>query len=635
MSRSARDLAATPESYSALEELGPLAAPASGRRLAPFFAVVAVAVVSMPFNPQVSVASTVIILCAAATVMALMLWLPWRRYPRWAQAAAVIPALGLIGAYVRLDTGVNSHVLTVILVPLIWFALCETRRHLYFAVFAVTVLVASEMVPPPPVDDVLRAVMLIAVALLLLPAIRKLVAAQRAALALADEKSAELQHLALHDALTGLPNRALIMDRLEQAAARVRRDGGVCAVLFLDLDGFKQINDTLGHHTGDRLLQAVAARLSSVVREADTAGRLGGDEFVVVLDRSSTSGAAELLAERLLNLLRQPFTLDSTTDTAAVTVTVTASTGIALGDGEQAAAALLRAADIALYHAKAAGRDRYEVFAPALDREQWTRTELDADLRAAQEQDQFRLVYQPIYNLGDLTVIGVEALIRWHHPTRGELSPQEFIPALESSGKILEVGRWVLVQACLQMQAWRAAGHDLSVAVNVSARQLATDDIIDDVRDGLTASSLPATALTLEITETALMGDLEAVADRLRQLKQLGVQIALDDFGTGYSSLTYLQRFPVDTLKIDRAFIEAIGHSRDSDAIIRTLVQLGQDLGVHTIAEGVETSDQLDHMRRQGVDEVQGFLLSKPLDAQTLDRLVLQTLRPATTPTAP
>ncbi len=638
MSRSARGVAVMPEGYCALEACGPLAAPGRGRRLAPFFAVIAIAVLSTPFNPQVSVASTVVILCAAATVMALMLWLPWRRYPRWWQAAAGVPPLVLIGVYVHLDGGANSPVLTLILVPLIWFALYETRRHLYFVASAATVLVFSQMMPLPPVDDVLRAVMLIAVAFVLLPAIRRLVAAQRAALALADQKSAELEHLALHDALTGLPNRALIMDRLEQAAARVRRDGGICAVLFLDLDGFKAVNDTHGHQTGDILLQAVAARLNSVIRETDTAGRLGGDEFVIVLDRSSTPQAAELLAERLLSLLRQPFTLDRPTDhetaTDTATISLTVSTGVAVGDGEQGAAALLRAADIALYHAKGGGRDRYEVFRPSLDQEQWTRSELDADLRAAQEQEQFRLVYQPIYNLGDLTILGVEALIRWQHPTRGELTPDEFIPALELSGRILDVGRWVLVQACLQMQAWRAAGNHLSVAVNVSARQLATDHIIDDVVLALATSGLPANALTLEITETALLGDLDAVAERLRRLKRIGVQIALDDFGTGYSSLAYLQRFPVDTLKIDRSFIGALGRSRDSAAIIRTLVQLGHDLGVRTVAEGVETGDQLDHMRRQGVSEVQGFLLCKPLDAETLDRLVLQPLRPTTAPTA-
>ncbi len=622
-----------PERPDALEELGPLAAPASGRRLAPFFTVVAVAVVSMAFNPQVSIASTIFIftVCAAAVVMGLMLWLPWRRFPRWTQAAAGVPALVLIDGYMHSDKGVNSHVLVLNLVPLIWFALYETRRHLQFATSVAAVLLVTLMIPPPPADDVLRVVMLVAVAFVLLPAIRGLVAGQRAALALADAKSAELEHLALHDALTGLPNRALIMDRLDQVTARVRREGGACAALFLDLDGFKDVNDTLGHQAGDSLLKAVAARLSSIVREVDTAGRLGGDEFVVVLDGSSNPQAAELLADRLLHLLRQPFTLDTATDAQPVTVRLTASIGIALGHGDQdGAAALLRAADTALYHAKAAGRDRYEVFRPAPDQEQWPRTELDADLLAAQEQGQgqFRLVYQPIYGLADLTLIGVEALIRWQHPTRGELAPQEFIPALESSGDILEVGRWVLVQACIQMQAWRTAGNDLSVSVNVSARQLDTDDIIDDVRDALTASGLPATALTLEITETALMRDLDDIAGRLNQLKRLGVQIALDDFGTGYSSLAYLQRFPVDTLKIDRAFIDAITRSRDSDAIIHTLVQLGHDLGVRTVAEGVETTHQLDHIRRQGVDEVQGFLLSKPLDADTLDRLVLQPLRP-------
>ncbi len=482
-------------------------------------------------------------------------------------------------------------------------------------------------------DDVLRAVMLMAVALVLLPAMRRLVGAQRSALRVADQKSAELEHLALHDALTGLPNRALIMDRIDQAAARVRRDGGVCAVLFVDLDGFKAVNDSLGHQAGDALLQAVAARLSSVLRETDTAGRLGGDEFVVVLDHLSSARDAELLAERLLHVLRQPFTVDSCSGTLAGRVSVTASTGIALGHGEQAAAALLRSADIALYDAKAAGQDRYELFRTAPDRQQWRRTELDVDLSVAQEQEQFRVVYQPIYTLRDLTLIGVEALIRWQHPTRGQLGPQEFIPTLEASGKIVEVGRWVLVEACTQAQAWRAAGNDLSVAVNVSAHQLATDNIVDHVGDALATSGLPAAALTLEITETALMGDLDAVATRLNQLKHLGVQIALDDFGTGYSSLSHLQRFPVDILKIDRSFIADIGRFGDSDAIIHSLVQLGHDLGVRTLAEGVETREQLDHVRVLGVDDVQGFLLSRPLHAGSLDRLVLQPLRPPTAAT--
>lgn len=259
MNRSARDLPDMTERHDALEEMGPLAAPGSGRRLAPFFAVVAVAFMSLPFNPGVSVAITVFTLCAAATAMALMLWLPWRRFPRWTQAAAGVPALVLIDGYMHADKGVNSHLLALTLVPLIWFALYETRRHLYVAISIAAVLLVSLMIPPPQADDVLRAVMLVAVAFVLLPAIRGLVAGQRAALAVADEKSAELEHLALHDALTGLPNRALIMDRLDQVAARVRRDGGVYAALFLDLDGFKDVNDTLGHQAGDALLQAVAA----------------------------------------------------------------------------------------------------------------------------------------------------------------------------------------------------------------------------------------------------------------------------------------------------------------------------------------------------------------------------------------
>ncbi len=630
MSWSPRDHPAVTERADALSELGPLAAPGSGRRLAPFFVVVAMTVASLPFNPGVNTASTVFYISAAALAMAAMLWLPWRRYPRWTQAAMGLAALLLIAGYMRTDKGVNSHLLGLILVPLIWFALYELRQYLYIAIAVAAALLSAEMVPLPPADDVLRVVVLLAVALVLLPGIRRLVADQRVTLAVVTEKSAELRYLALHDGLTGLANRALILDRLEQILARVRRDGGQCAVLFLDLDGFKEVNDTLGHQAGDTLLQAVAARLSSTLREVDTAGRLGGDEFVVVLDCSSSPQAAELLAQRVLDVLRQPFTLASDPDTDSrtrpVTMTVTASVGIALGRGE-GGAELIRAADIALYHAKTAGKDRYEVFRPDLRQEQRPGSVLDTELRAAREKEQFRLVYQPIYNLDDLTLVGVEALIRWQHPTRGELAPQEFLAALESSGEIIEVGRWVLVQACAQMAQWRTAGSDLSVSVNVSARQLEADSIIDAVRDALTASGMPATALTLEITETALMHDLDAIAGRLNQLKELGVHIALDDFGTGYSSLAYLQHFPVDSLKIDRTFIDAISRTRDSDAIIRTLVQLGNDLGVSTVAEGVETPQQLDHVRRQGVDEVQGFLLAKPLDAETLDRLILQPVR--------
>jgi diguanylate cyclase (GGDEF)-like protein len=452
------------------------------------------------------------------------------------------------------------------------------------------------------------------------------------ALAVVSQKTDELRHQALHDALTGLPNRALIMDRIEQLLARSRRNGTSGATLFLDLDGFKNVNDTLGHDAGDRLLQSVAERLCVTLRDADTIGRMGGDEFVILVDGGTLDIAPELVAERVLDVMRQPFALEG----APNPVVVTASIGIAIADGSTPVDAL-RDADMALYEAKAAGRNRFEVFHPEMEATIRHRYELEFDLRAASEDHQFRLVYQPIYDLVDLSVVGVEALIRWQHPTLGEIQPDDFIPLLESSGQIVEVGRWVLVEACTQMAAWRQRGSDLMVSVNVSGRQLDHDIIVEQVRDALSCSGLDAASLTLEVTETALMRNVVNAARRLDELKALGVQIAIDDFGTGYSSLAYLQRLPIDCLKIDRAFTDALTHSPDAAAIVHTLVQLGKNLGLKTLAEGVETTAQIDHLRGQEVNEVQGFLLARPLDPETFEAQLLQPERaidPAVTPRA-
>jgi diguanylate cyclase (GGDEF)-like protein len=438
---------------------------------------------------------------------------------------------------------------------------------------------------------------------------------------LVGERTDELRHQALHDALTGLPNRELIMDRIEQLLARSRRNGVEGAALFVDLDEFKNVNDTLGHEAGDQLLRAVGARLTTSLREVDTIGRMGGDEFVILLDGGSRELAPDLVAERLLEVMRQPFELDS----APAPITVTTSIGIASG-GRQTAGELLRNADVALYQAKAAGRNCYETFRPEMEADVNRRYELEFDLRSALEGDQFRLVYQPIYNLDDLALVGVEALLRWQHPTLGEIQPNDFIPLLEASGHIVDVGGWVLQEACTQMAKWRSDGSALSVSVNVSGRQLDNDTVVDQVRDALADSHLDPEALTIEITETTLMRNLETTAERLHDLKHLGVRVAIDDFGTGYSSLAHLQRFPVDSLKIDRAFTGAINKSPESDALIRTLVQLGKDLGLTTLAEGIETPAQIDHLRDQNVNEVQGFLLARPLDPHTLET---QFLRPA------
>jgi diguanylate cyclase (GGDEF)-like protein len=442
-----------------------------------------------------------------------------------------------------------------------------------------------------------------------------------------DLRTRELHHQALHDPLTGLPNRALVLDRLEQMLARDRRRHAAGAVFFLDLDDFKNVNDTLGHGAGDRLLIAVTARLSSTLREADTIGRMGGDEFVILLDGSSPEVTPELVAQRLLDVMHQPFELEG----LSMPLTVNVSIGIAVGsrDGSGGnAEELLRNADVALYQAKAAGKNGFETFDPQMQTTISRHTDLAFDLRSALANHEFRLVYQPIYDLADLTMVGVESLLRWDHPTLGAIGPDEFIPILEQTGQIRDVGRWVLQQACRQMATWHSRGDILDVSVNVSGRQLDDDTITHDVADALLSSGLSPTSLIIEITETALMHNVEATAERLRTIKALGVRIAVDDFGTGYSSLAYLRQFPVDCLKIDRAFTSAVTASPESRALIDTLVQLGRDLGLSTLAEGVETTDEMDILRDANVDHAQGFLMARPQDPEVIEREFLAPRRP-------
>jgi diguanylate cyclase (GGDEF)-like protein len=436
-------------------------------------------------------------------------------------------------------------------------------------------------------------------------------------------RTGELQHQALHDPLTGLPNRALVTDRVEQLLARNRRNATTGAALFVDLDNFKNVNDTLGHQAGDRLLVAVAERLASALRDADTVGRMGGDEFVVLLDGVTSDTSPELVAERLLDVMSQPFHLDGTSMPLIVGVSIGIATGDRLEPGD-----LLRDADVALYQAKASGKNRYELFHAEMQTSISRRVDLEFDLRSALAGDQFSLVYQPIYNLDDLTVVGVEALLRWDCPGRGRVSPDEFVPILEHTGQIRGVGRWVLHVACQQTAEWHARGDTLDISVNVSGRQLDDDNIVTDIRDALTASGLEPTSLIIEITETALMRNASDTALRLQAIKELGVRIAVDDFGTGYSSLAYLRQFPVDCLKIDRMFTNAITTSPESKALINTLVQLGKDLGLKTLAEGVETTDEVDLLRQARVDQAQGFLLARPLEADKLETHLLVPTRP-------
>jgi diguanylate cyclase (GGDEF)-like protein len=419
----------------------------------------------------------------------------------------------------------------------------------------------------------------------------------------------ELAFLATHDPLTGLPNRTLILDRVEQMLVRSRRSQTPVAALFIDLDNFKGINDTLGHGAGDELLRAVCARLQGVVRDIDALGRLGGDEFVIVAEGMSLSAGPELIAERLLEALKQPFELKS----AENLLTVTASVGIATGD-RVSAEELLRDADIAMYRAKWSGKNRYVVFETGMQDAIQTRMEMEMDLRLAYENSEFYLVYQPTFDLQNMSPTGMEALIRWRSPARGIVQPDDFIPLLEETGLIVQVGEWVLGEACRQGALWHEAGYEIGLAVNVSARQLDTDEFVPVVAQALERSGLNPSALTLEITETTLMSNAEETAERLVQVKQLGVRIAIDDFGTGYSSLAYLQRFPVDALKIDRSFISRMSQDPEGETLIRTLVQLGKSLAIETLAEGIEQSGELSLLREEHCDSGQGFLFARPLE---------------------
>jgi diguanylate cyclase (GGDEF)-like protein len=450
------------------------------------------------------------------------------------------------------------------------------------------------------------------------------------ALGLVGERTGELRHQALHDALTGLPNRVLALDRAEYMLARSRREHLPLAALYVDLDGFKHVNDTFGHAAGDELLRIVARRLRSVVREGDTAARLGGDEFVVLLDSSTLAAGPELVAERLLDVLCQPYDLG---EHAGRELSLTVSIGLAWGMRENADE-LLRDADLALYQAKSAGKNSYVAFHSTMQTAARERVELQMDLADALERDELVLFYQPTVDLRTEQIIGVEALIRWQHPTRGLIAPDQFIPLAEESGLIVAIGAWVLHEACRQAAAWKANGNPLAMSVNVSARQLETNTLVDDVAAALAHSGLEPEMLTLEITETTLMRDAEATAERLRSLKQLGVRIAIDDFGTGYSSLAYLRQFPADTLKIDRSFISAIADSKQSTAIIQTLVQLGKTLDIETLAEGIEDQHQLQTLQQEHCDTGQGFLFARPLPADQIETLTRDTPAHHDTPVA-
>jgi diguanylate cyclase (GGDEF)-like protein/PAS domain S-box-containing protein len=419
----------------------------------------------------------------------------------------------------------------------------------------------------------------------------------------------QLKRLAFHDPLTLLANRALFRDRVEHALAVRKRRGQRVAVIFVDLDNFKKINDSLGHGEGDRVLRTSAQRLSKCTRTADSVARLGGDEFAVLLEDASDEEQVEEVARRIVENLKEPFTfLDSS-------LRVAASVGVAFAQDDDGVEELLRNADVAMYQAKSNGKSRFEVFRPEMQHAVERRLRVEAELTRAIVNGELRLFYQPIVDLKSGYLIGVEALVRWQHPERGLVSPAEFIGVAEETGQVMALGRWVLNEACREIRAWQdrmPRGRDLRVAVNVSSQQLQSGDLVEEVKAALAASGLHPGSLVLEMTESVVMQDTEATFAKLNLLKSLGVRIAIDDFGTGYSSLSYLHRFPLDILKIDRSFVTRLGEERDGTELARAIIMLGETLGLEVVAEGIELEHQLQGLVDIGCVAGQGYYWSKP-----------------------
>jgi diguanylate cyclase (GGDEF)-like protein len=430
----------------------------------------------------------------------------------------------------------------------------------------------------------------------------------------------ELAFQASHDPLTGLPNRTLFLDRLEHALARSRRSAARLAVVFLDLDDFKVVNDTRGHDAGDQLLLALAPRLSAALRPGDTIARFGGDEFVVLCEDLSSDEDGIRIAERMAEACRRPVTI------RGQRYEITASAGLAIGRGRAAGASdLLRDADTAMYRAKELGKGRIEVFDDGMRAQLVDRVGLESDLSGALERGELRLLYQPVISLNDERIAGVEALLRWEHPERGLLEPGEFIDVAESTGLIVPIGRWVIDEACRQAAEWSRRGSDgapVHVSVNLSPRQVLHSDIAADVAASLRSSELDPSLLELEIEERVLLEDPQASGEVLDQLAKLGVRLVIDDFGSGYSSLSHLSRLMIDAVKIDRSLIGRIGRRDEAGAVVEAVLSMAGALDVGVTAEGVETTGQLSLLRSRGCEYAQGYLFSPPQDSERVSELL-------------
>jgi diguanylate cyclase (GGDEF)-like protein/PAS domain S-box-containing protein len=439
----------------------------------------------------------------------------------------------------------------------------------------------------------------------------------------AREMALQIAHSAQHDFLTGLPNRMLLNDRIGQAIIMAQRSNRQVAVLFLDLDGFKHINDSLGHPMGDKLLQSIGKRLVHCVRGGDTVSRQGGDEFVVLLSEVRQPEVAAAMATRILAAVAKPHSIDKHE------LHITTSIGLsAYPDDGLDAETLIKNADTAMYQAKEHGRQSFRFFTPAMNARAVERQSIEEGLRRALDRRELTLQYQPMICLKTRTIVGAEALIRWIHPTRGALSPAQFIPIAEDCGLILPIGKWVLREACQQARAWADAGHSaVTMAVNVSAMEFGDERFLDGLFAILEETRLDPKSLELELTESVLMKRVEATAVILRTLRTRGVQVAVDDFGTGYSSLSYLRKFPIDALKVDQSFVRQITTGGDDAAIVTAVISMARSLKLRVIAEGVETKAELDFLQAHMCDEAQGFYFSRPVPAQQFEKLLKRSTR--------